>query len=343
MNKAVDGSDDVAGFSFYPAENPDYGGDVFLSSNFNSEPEFYGLDSGQGGRSTIAHELGHALGLKHPADYGDETPPPYLIDDLNDVNHTVMSYTNRDDVLPTFIVDGDNLVFGIDIIYPQSYSIYDIATLQYIYGANTTYHTGNDIYTLSYFDYKIETIWDAGGEDTIDLSNTKGKTILDMHSGTLNSVDTYSVEEIISMHQDSIHKDGMNFEDADNWVEDKILTLYYNDLLYTGKNNFGIAEGVIIENVNTGSGDDIVIDNEVDNIINTGAGDDKIYIGSGGFDHIDGGDGNDKLYLDLSRDDINLSRLDDKNIYIVTSDNFGAEIIGVEELYFNDGEIIYLG
>ncbi len=25
------------------------------------------------------------------------------------------------------------------------------------------------------------------------------------------------------------------------------------------------------------------------------------------------------------------------------SDNFGAEIIGVEELYFNDGEIIYLG
>ncbi len=36
MNRLVDGSDDVAGFSFYPAENPDYGGDVFLSSNFNS-------------------------------------------------------------------------------------------------------------------------------------------------------------------------------------------------------------------------------------------------------------------------------------------------------------------
>ncbi len=47
----------------------------------------------------------------------------------------------------TFIVDGDNLVW-IDIIYPQSYSIYDIALFNIIWG-NTTYHTGNDIYTLS--------------------------------------------------------------------------------------------------------------------------------------------------------------------------------------------------
>ncbi len=30
MNRLVDGSDDVAGFSFYPAENPDYGGDVLI-------------------------------------------------------------------------------------------------------------------------------------------------------------------------------------------------------------------------------------------------------------------------------------------------------------------------
>ncbi len=83
------------------------------------------------------------------------------------------------------------------------------------------------------------------------------------------------------------------------------------------------------------------MDNEVDNLISSGAGDDAIFIGNGGFDHIDGGDGIDTLYLNRNRDDIELSRLDDER-YIIASDSFGAEIVGVEQIHFYNGEILNL-
>jgi len=314
-----------------------------LSTDFNSEDKnkYYGLDRGEGGWVTITHELGHALGLKHPVNYNDDTSPPYLSDELNDINHTVMSYTTRDDFIPEFNIDGDNILYSIDIVYPDLYSIYDIATLQSIYGVNRDYRIEDDIYTLEYSDYKIETIWDAGGNDTIELSDTKGNTTLDMHSGTINSIDVYSLDDIISIHIENIHAQGIDQAEADDWIADNISYLNDESLLYTGKNNFGIAEGVIIENINTGSGDDIITDNEVDNIINTGAGDDKIYLGSGGFDQINGGNGSDEIYLDLLKDDIELIQIDNQT-YSIISDNFKAEIVGIETIYFGDGSSILL-
>jgi Ca2+-binding RTX toxin-like protein len=308
-------------------------GDVFLSTAFNSDPENYGLGVGEGGWTTITHELGHALGLKHPADYNDGTTPPYLENELNDTNHTVMSYTTKDDVVPYFRVDGDKLMLDLDIVYPNLYSLYDIATLQSIYGVNREYNTEDNIYTLEYKNHEIKTIWDAGGSDIIDLSNTKGDTTLDMRGGTINSVDEYSLDDIIKLYQDDVHSQGMNIDDADDWMAGKITYLYNEDLLYTGKDNFSIAQGVIIENINTGAGDDTIIDNEVDNIINTGAGDDKIYLGNGGFDHINGGDGEDSIYLNLLEDEVEIDKIDNQT-YSIIADNFYAEIKDIETIYF---------
>jgi hypothetical protein len=326
----VDIEDDKAGFSFYPLDSPDYMGDVFLSSGFNTDPKTFGLDRGEGGRITITHELGHALGLKHPVDYGDNTPPPYLPDNLNDMNHTVMSYSVGSNFFPTFLIDGNKIYLKYNVIFPDSYSIYDIATLQSIYGINRDYRTEDNVYSTKYTDYKIQTIWDAGGEDTIDLSDTKGNTYLDMHSGTINSVDVYSLEDIISLHQEGVSNN--YFRD---WIRDRLIEADEKGILYKGLNNFSIAEGVIIENINTGSGDDIITDNEVDNIINVGGGDDKIYIGSGGFDFVDGGNGFDSLYLNVSRDSIELEQIDNQT-YSIISSNFEVKIIGIERVYFND-------
>jgi len=326
----VDMQEGTGGFTFYPTNNPDYGGDVFLSNEFNdSNSEYnYELDRGNGGWSTITHEIGHALGLKHPFQ-----EPHKLPSNQDDINHTVMSYTVKEDIIPQFEVSGTHIQLNYHVLYPDLYSLYDVSTLQAIYGVNRNYHTEDNTYTIKYTDYKIQTLWDAGGNDSIDLSNTKGSTTLDLRGGTLNSVDEYSLKDIIALHQEGVSSG--QFRD---WIKDRITEMYSEDLLYTGKNNFGIAEGVIVENVNTGSGDDTVIDNLVDNIISTGKGDDKIYVGAGGYDHIDGGDGDDIIYLNLVQNQIELKQVDNQT-YSIMADNFYAELKNIEQIHFNDGTI----
>ena len=322
----VDIPQDYAGFGFYPGDNPDYSGDLFLSNAFNSDPKDYGLDRGNFGWTTIVHELGHALGLKHPFD-GDNRLPS----NQDDINHTVMSYTPKDNIVPIFSDDGSFIRLEADFLYPNLYSLYDISALQAIYGANTTTNREDNIYTTKYSDYEIQTIWDAGGNDTIDLSDTKGKTTIDLRGGTINSVDEYSLEDIIKLHQDEVGN-------SNSWIRDKITEIYNDGMLYTGKNNFSIAEGVIIENIKTGSGDDIIIDNSVDNSIYANGGDDKIYIGNGGYDYINGGSGEDTLYIDLTKDKIKVEE-GNSGYYILTTDSFGAELVGVERVYLSDNNI----
>lgn len=45
---------------------------------------------------------------------------------------------------------------------------FDIAAIQYMYGANTTFNTGNTTYSLLTTHY--ECIWDAGGNDTLSAA-----------------------------------------------------------------------------------------------------------------------------------------------------------------------------
>ncbi len=327
----IDMPQNQAGFAFYPADNPDYGGDVFLSNSFNSDPKNYGLDRGNGGWITITHETGHALGLKHPFESPNKLPS-----NLDDINHTVMSYTPKDNIYPIFTTEGSTIKLEQHLLYPNLYSLYDISALQAIYGANTTTHTEDNTYTTKYSNYEIQTVWDAGGNDTIDLSDTKGKTTIDLRGGSINSIDEYSLEDIIKLHQDEVGN-----SQANSWIRDNITELYNEGKLYTGKNNFSIAEGVIIENIKTGSGDDIVIDNSVDNTVYLNGGDDKIYIGNGGYDYINGGDGEDTLYIDLTKDKIKVEQTSSGD-YILTTDSFGAELVGVEKIYLSDNNIYNL-
>ena len=314
----------VSGFASYPGAN--MGGDIFLSDEFNNRNSEYDLDLNQGknGFSTIAHELGHALGLQHPFD----SP---LIDTITDnTNHSIMSYTSINDESANFIIDGSRITFESKNISPNLYSLYDVSTLQAIYGANTDTATEDNIYKMNYTDYEIKTIWDAGGKDKIDLSTTKGNSIIDLHGGTINSADQYSTNQIITMHQQSVNKPSVN-----DWIKAQILELEESNHLYTGEGNLTIAQGVIIEDISTGSGDDIITDNEVNNVISTGKGDDKIYIGSGGKDYLDGGAGNDFLYLDILSDEINIEKNENDN-YLLVADNFLVEFTNIEQLHFSD-------
>ena len=323
----VDMDAGTAGFSFSSGTDIGYAGDIFLNTDYNNTPEEYPLEVAGFGYTTILHELGHALGLKHPFEGASKLPTSQ-----DDTNHTIMSYTSINNYVPKLSYTDTKIFIDYNKLEPYSYSLYDVQALQYLYGANTTTNIDNTTYTYNFSDYKLSTIWDAGGTDTIDLSNTTGKNTIDLRGGTLNSIDEKTLQEIITIYQNdaNIHDKSQH----NDWIAQTITDLYTSNNLYTGKNNLGIVQGTIIENLTTGSGNDIITDNQVDNIINSGAGDDAIYLGQGGYDTIDGGAGDDTIYLNILSSEASIITTAD-NTYIDT-DNFVAKVIGVEHINFTD-------
>jgi len=149
INFCNNNQDGSAGYAYYPCI-ASIGSDIFLNIyTDNLKP----LD-GNYAAYTLIHELGHALGMKHPFSIPDavgyQTDPPYLTDTEDSTQWTVMSYDLR------------------SADYHLIYNALDIATLQYLYGPSTTARVGNDTYVLDPDHPNF--IWDGGGIDTIDGS-----------------------------------------------------------------------------------------------------------------------------------------------------------------------------
>ncbi len=320
---------DASGFAYYPSTDPAIGGDIFLDSATMSSEDY---QPGTFTYHTLVHELSHALGLKHPFE-----DPNSIATNLDNNDYTVMSYTEAKNLRISINYDPQEFSIGASYSWsamPPSYSILDVAALQAIYGTNTTSATGNNTYSLSFDDYTYLTIWDAGGEDTINVATTTGNSDIDLRSGEHSSVDVHSIDQQISDKLAELDSMG-----APNFS--RFVTNAYQDEannLYTGENNLAIAYGVWIENVFTGSGDDTVRDNGVNNNIQTGAGNDLIQLFDGGFDTVDGGSGSDTVQLNEASSQVTVDNQGDGS-YLLVGQNFSAQLTGIETLTFTDTTI----
>ena len=322
---SVLGSSDVAGEAFYPGDG--LGGDVLLDNDLRTDPNMR-IEKGQYGYLVLLHEIGHAIGLKHPFE-GNYTLPTDKDSDL----YTVMSYTDFKQYIPFLSYDNNYIYFETKGAYPATYQPYDITTIQSIYGVNSNYNEGDDVYKFdSSYDY-YSTIWDSGGSDTIDCSSITRPCYIDLEPGSFSTIGYESVQDQENYWIGWLHKNGIY--DNDDWVRDNFESI--KDNIYTGEKNLAIAFGTIIENVKTGSSNDIIHDNSANNIISTGDGDDIIYLDKGGIDKIDGGNGFDTVVFPFDSNSASIHM--DNYADVVDYNNGEAFLVGVEQLDFTDKTI----
>lgn len=321
-------STSIAGFAYLPSSSvtaDGLAGDVFLAAS-NRDTEQY--LAGDQGYMTVVHELGHALGLKHPFE-----SPNILTTSLDNTAYTVMSYTSARNRILNFSYENNTMKMASEYVGPFSYGVLDVAALQTLYGTNLGYHTGADSYTVSTAKHQYLTIWDAGGVDVLEASDASGSCVIDLRAGSLSSVDIHTVAEQQAQTQAYYRALGVN---GDAWVAN--IYSQNSSKIYTGENNFGIAYGVWIENVNTGSAADTVRDNAVNNVIKTGAGNDLIELYEGGMDTVDAGAGSDVVKVTNSRSQAQLEKQADGSYWLLGT-YFAAQLIGVEQVQFSDVSI----
>jgi Ca2+-binding RTX toxin-like protein len=220
---------------------------------------------------TLIHELGHGHGLAHPHDNGGRSgvmrgvvPEGAAFDyttgafDLNQGVFTMMSY---EDGWQTSPYGNASTTAGYG--YLSGLMAFDIAAIQDKYGVNEEWATGDDVYVMKDVNASgtmYESIWDAGGTDSIVYGGNRDATI-DLRAASLK------------------YEYG-----GGGWIS-------YAHGIYGG---FTIANGVTIENASSGGGNDKLIGNDVANRLSAGAGDD-ILLGGGGNDTLIGGAGKDTL------------------------------------------------
>lgn len=176
-----------AAHAYLPTEGS-WGGDVWVNSawSFNTNPQI-----GDYGFKVIVHEIGHAIGQPHPGDYNAgstrlsyENNAAYTEDSQQ---YSIMSYWDEENTGADF---GD--------YYAQTPMLHDIAAIQAKYGANMTTRTDDTVYGFNsnteseLFDFTknknpVLSIWDAGGEDTLDFSGFAGNVVLDLNPGAFSS------------------------------------------------------------------------------------------------------------------------------------------------------------
>lgn len=219
-----------------PSEEP-RGGDVFFNKQFTSGNFSTGLvqnsETGVGDVTVLYHEIFHALGMEHPGD-NKET---FFQESKNSREYTIMAGEFSIENGAGFNLNGNNYTVA------STPMVYDIAPLQYLYGANMSHNASDTTYSYKPDTPFIGAIWDAGGTDTLDFSN-------------------FSKANIISL------------------VDGEYSTIGF-DVDWSMTDNLGIAFDAIIEDAIGGSGDDTIKGNDSSNSIEGGPGNDVIDGGKG--------------------------------------------------------------
>jgi Ca2+-binding RTX toxin-like protein len=212
-----------------------------------------GLDRGGFGFVTLIDAIARGLGLAHPHDTdggstvmaGVTSPTGDFGDfDLNQGVYTTMSLNDGWRTAPQGLTPSNT--YG----WQAGPMALDIAVLQERYGANIATNLGDTVYELPQANSSgafYQTIWDAGGTDTIRYGGI-GHAVIDLRAATLQ------------------------YEAGGGGFLSHVPGIH---------GGFTIAHGVVIENAIGGAGNDTLIGNAADNVLTGGPGADVLDGGAG--------------------------------------------------------------
>ncbi|MBD5804278.1 Serralysin C precursor [Azoarcus sp. Aa7] len=249
---------------------PSYGSVWFRSGDASlAEPEVGGY-----GYMTYVHEVGHALGLDHMGDYNGYAPEPTSYQDSTVLS--VMSYFG-----PSYgswsagtgqIAWADWIGSDGRLYQPQTPMLDDVLAIQSIYGADHTTRTGDTTYGFGsnvtgamaeILDFTrnahpVLTLYDAGGNDTLNLSGWSSGSTVDIAPGAYSSC---------------------------NDMTNNIAIAYSTDIenVVCGDGSDSISGNTLANRLDGGGGNDTIYGL---------SGDDEL-LGGGGNDYLDGGTGID--------------------------------------------------
>ena len=233
-------TDDAAAWAYAPSPfGAPLGGDVWFNAFDTAASEVW--TPGGYAYFSVLHELGHAIGLKHPFEGPSVLPAAW-----NNQGQTVMSYTASSTLAQAFFT-----------YWPTTPMVLDIQAIQYAYGANLATGAGNDTYAFDDLHTWHETLWDAGGFDTVRYDGSRPATI-DLRAGFGST---------IGNPVEAVSVGGLRQAVPNVWV----------------------ALGVTLEQAVGGSGSDRLVGNDGANWLSGRGGNDQLEGGAGSDTAVFGG------------------------------------------------------
>ena len=265
---------------------------------------------------TYLHEIGHALGLGHPAPYGRGASFGAHAEYANDSWQTsVMSYFNQ----------AENPLVGDDKAYVLTPMIGDVEAVRHLYG-EASVRAGDTVYGEgSTAEGALDaaagasravafTLVDTGGRDRMELSSQRAAQSVDLREGAVSDVFGHEGNMVVALGtviedarlgagDDHVRGNAASNDLRGGGGADRIWSHDGRDSVHGGAGADRLWGGSGNDRLKGGSGGDRIWGEGHDDTLLGGSGDDALFGGEGadtlrghsGKDRLTGGTGDDRL------------------------------------------------